>query len=92
MAVFIGAVKSKKVNLSNFNINELTARLFTIQRNWSFLPESTRFDQTKAKKWAKEITKNNFIYPKGKLEKVYMNLLLFLLGDKNNEFAKVLNS
>lgn len=89
--VFIGAVESKKIDLQNFNKTDLIARLFTIQRNWTSLPQNVRSNKTKAKSWAKKTLKENFKYPEKYFEPLYTDLLIFLLGDDDNTFTKTIN-
>ena len=46
------------------------------------------FDKVKSLEYAKKVVKENFIYPKGQLELIAKNLLLFLYGNDNNAFSR----
>jgi|688.fasta_scaffold2282772_2 hypothetical protein len=87
----VSGLKNKKINVENFNKNEMIARLFVIQRNWNNQDENITLNKDNADIYIEKIVKENFIYPINKLQTIKNNLLLFLLGNKNNIFSKSLN-
>jgi hypothetical protein len=80
----------KKVNLSNFNKPELIARLYVIQKNFSFKSEELLNDRIELLNYVETIAKANFVYPKSHQERVKCNLALFLLGNPDNVFDKAI--
>lgn len=79
-----------KIDLLNFTKPQMTARLLIIARNWSRQSDEIVLNQKKATEYVKKVVKENFIYPKDKLDLIVRNLLLFLLGNDNNIFSKAI--
>lgn len=87
----IGEVSNiRKIDVLNFTKAEMTAKLFSISRNWAMLPEKIALNKPRATVWVRNTIRENFIYPKQYEKKTTLNLLLFLLGNENNLFSKAI--
>lgn len=81
-----------KININNFSRSELTARLLTIQLNYSRKhSELIEAGKDQYLCYVKNIATENFIMPKDKIQLTVDHLALFLLGNKNNCFDKILS-
>jgi hypothetical protein len=79
-----------KINLLSFNHTALIARLLTIYRNYEPLSSDLILSgQTNFQEYAKQLVNDNFVYPEDKQDYLIDNLTLFLLGNKNNCFDKL---
>lgn len=87
----IGEVSNiKKIDVLSFTKAEMTAKLFSISRNWAMLPEKIALNKPRATVWVRNTIRENFIYPKRYEKQTTLNLLLFLLGNENNLFSKAI--
>lgn len=77
----------KKINLKDTTKAKLTARLYTLQRNFNV----DNFETTEQiQRYCKGIVKDNFIIPSNQVQNCITDLCLFLLGNTNCKFSKAI--
>ena len=84
-------MKVTKINLMNFTQTQLLARLTVLQMNFNrigILNFATNEDYLN---YCKKLVIDNFIFDKKQIVGVTNTLALFLIGNDNNQFSKVLD-
>ena len=86
----INANIKNKLNIKSFTIGELAAKLLIIQGDYVrqdiLIQGREKFDQ-----WVLDVVRNKFTYDVSVEKHLCMNLSLFLLGNSDNSFSKLLN-
>lgn len=80
----------KKLNLSNINTTELTARLYCLIRNFQNQFDLVARSEDEFKTYLDQLVSDNFEVIPSQAKPVAQHLGLFLLGNNNNQFSKVL--
>lgn len=79
-----------KLNINSFDLNSLTAKLFTIQGDYIrkdiLIQGKEVFDN-----YVLDIVRSNFKYNNKVEKQLCQQLSLFLLNDSDNSFSKLLN-
>lgn len=78
---------SQKVNIENFSLNNMLAKLLVITRNYGNKRDELLADRSQFDAFVTEQAQASFEYPASHERGIVSHLSLFLLGNPDNKFS-----